>query len=75
MVGRISAQPPEAPNPVCDDVPMAKSPANAAMGAMNRPGKQAPRANPTEANAATPTAPTATGHQGRPPQATERPRR
>ena len=74
MVGRISAHPPLALNPICDDVPIANSPPNAATGAMNRPGKQAPRANPAEANAATPTAPTATGHHGGPPQATDRPR-
>src|SRR5215467_3289972 len=74
MVGRISAHPPELLNPICDDVPMANSAPNAAMGAMKRPGKYAPRANPAEVNAATPTPAAATGHHGGAPQAMDRPR-
>jgi hypothetical protein len=74
MVGRISAHPLESLKPICDEIPIANSPPNAAMGAMNRPGKYAPRTNPAETNAATPTAPTATDHHGGPPQVMERPR-
>jgi hypothetical protein len=39
MVGRISAHPPLALNPICDEVPIANSPPNAAIPAMNRLGK------------------------------------
>ncbi len=75
MVGRISAHPPKALNPIRDEVPIAKRLPKEATGAMNRPGKKAPRAKPAEAKAATPTASTATGHHGGPPQAMDRPRR
>ena len=75
MVGRISAQPPLAANPVCDDNPMASTVPNAVTGAMNRPGNRAPAANPTEATAATPAPSTAIDHHGSPPQTTTRPRR
>ena len=64
MVGRISTHPLDSWNPACDDVPIANSAPNAAMGAMNRPGKYAPRANPAEVNAATPTPAAATDHHG-----------
>ncbi len=69
LVGRISAHPDEERNPVWDDISSTQNAPNAATGAVNRPGNQAPAANPAALNAATPVAPTATGHHGGPPQA------
>ncbi len=64
LVGRISAHPLPSWKPICDEVPQASSAPNAATGAVNRVGKKAPAANPAALNAATPTAPTATGQYG-----------
>ena len=64
LVGRISAHPLVCLNPVCDDITMARNPPNAATGAANRLGQQAPTANPAALNAVTAVAPTATHHHG-----------
>ena len=72
LVGRISAHPLLSLKPICDDIAHANSPPNAATGAVNRVGKYAPAANPAALNAATPTAPTATGQYGGPPQTMDR---
>src|ERR1039457_3310211 len=48
----------------------ARSAPTAASGAVNRPGKWAPAANPRALTATTPAAPTATGHHSGPPQVT-----